>query len=111
MKKVSKKAIEADQFELYYQPVINLKDMEIHSVEALLRWVSPEKGIISPLEFIPVAEDSGLIVKIGEMVIEKAFSDLKNWEKKGISYLHMAINISARQLKTKFFEKMIQKTN
>lgn len=74
-----------------------------------MRWVSPEKGIISPLEFIPVAEDSGLIVKIGEMVIEKAFSDLKNWEKKGISYLHMAINISARQLKTKFFEKMIQK--
>ncbi|ACM61792.1 PAS domain S-box-containing protein/diguanylate cyclase (GGDEF)-like protein [Caldicellulosiruptor bescii] len=109
IEKSLKKAIEADQFELYYQPVINLKDMEIHSVEALLRWVSPEKGIISPLEFIPVAEDSGLIVKIGEMVIEKAFSDLKNWEKKGISYLHMAINISARQLKTKFFEKMIQK--
>ena len=104
-----KKAIETDQFELYYQPVINLKDMEIHSVEALLRWISPEKGMISPLEFIPVAEEIGLIIKIGEMVIEKAFSDLKEWEKKGIDYLHMAINLSARQFKIKFFENMVQK--
>lgn len=104
-----KKAIEEDQFELYYQPIINLKDMEIHSVEALLRWISPEKGMISPLEFIPVAEQTGLIVKIGEMVIEKAFSDLKEWEKKGIDYLHMAINLSARQFKIKFFENMVKK--
>ncbi|WPX08817.1 EAL domain-containing protein [Anaerocellum danielii] len=104
-----KKAIEEDQFQLYYQPVISLSDMEIHSVEALLRWVLPEKGIISPLEFIPVAEESGFIVKIGEMVIEKAFLDMKEWEKKGIDYLHLAINLSARQFKTKFFENMVQK--
>lgn len=109
IEKSLKKAIDADQFELYYQPVINLKDMEIHSVEALLRWHLPGKGIISPLEFIPVAEESGLIVRIGEMVIEKAFSDLKEWENKGINYLHMAINLSARQFKTKFFENMVQK--
>jgi len=104
-----KKAIEEDQFELYYQPVINLKDMEIHSVEALLRWNLPGKGMVSPLEFIPVAEESGLIVKIGEMVIEKAFSDLKNWERKGIDYLHMAINLSVRQFKTKFFIDVVKK--
>ncbi|BCS82450.1 EAL domain-containing protein [Anaerocellum diazotrophicum] len=109
IEKSLKKAIDADQFELYYQPVINLTDMEIHSVEALLRWHLTGKGIIPPLEFIPVAEESGLIVKIGEMVIEKAFSDLKEWENKGINYLHMAINLSARQFKTKFFENMIQK--
>jgi len=104
-----KKAIEGDQFELYYQPVINLKDMQIHSVEALLRWNLPGKGMVSPLEFIPVAEESGLIVKIGEMVIEKAFSDLKNWERKGIDYIHMAINLSVRQFKTKFFVDVVQK--
>lgn len=109
IEKSLKKAIEDDQFELYYQPVLNLKTMEIHSVEALLRWVSPEKGMIPPIEFIPVAEESGLIVKIGEMVIKKAFSDLKEWEKKGIDYLHMAINLSVRQIKTKLFENMVQK--
>ncbi|ADQ05740.1 diguanylate cyclase/phosphodiesterase with PAS/PAC sensor(s) [Caldicellulosiruptor owensensis OL] len=104
-----KKAIEEDQFELYYQPVINLKDMEIHSVEALLRWNLPGKGMVSPLEFIPVAEESGLIVKIGEMVIEKAFSDIKNWERKGIDYINMAINLSVRQFKTKFFVDVVKK--
>lgn len=109
IEKSLRKAIENDEFVLYYQPVINIKNMEIHSVEALIRWMSPQKGIISPLEFIPVAEESGLIVKIGEMVIEKALEDLKSWEQKGISNIHMAINLSARQFKSRYFENMVER--
>lgn len=65
--------------------------------------------MVSPLEFIPVAEESGLIVRIGEMVIEKALKDLKDWERKGINDIHIAINLSARQFKTKYFENTVAK--
>lgn len=71
--------------------------------------VLPHKGMVSPLEFIPVAEESGLIVRIGEMVIEKALKDLKDWERKGINDIHIAINLSARQFKTKYFENTVAK--
>ncbi|AZT89218.1 EAL domain-containing protein [Caldicellulosiruptor changbaiensis] len=104
-----RKAIENDEFVLYYQPVVNLENMEIHSVEALIRWFLPQKGMVSPLEFIPVAEESGLIVRIGEVVIEKALRDLRDWERKGINDIHIAINLSARQFKTKYFENTVAK--
>ncbi|WAM35038.1 EAL domain-containing protein [Caldicellulosiruptor morganii] len=107
IEKSLRKAIEDDQFVLYYQPVVDLDTLQITGVEALLRWISPQKGMISPLDFIPVAEESGLIVKIGELVIEKALKDIKVWEQKGAGNISVSINLSARQLRAKHFESKV----
>jgi diguanylate cyclase (GGDEF)-like protein/PAS domain S-box-containing protein len=90
-------ALERDEFLVYYQPIIDLKDGSLVGVEALLRWKSPQKGLVSPGVFIPVAEETGLIVPIGDWVIDEVCRQLKEWEEKGMS-LYSAINLSARQL-------------
>jgi len=92
------KALDNDEFSLVYQPQINLRTGEIVGVEALLRWQHPEHGTISPAEFIPFAEESGLIVDIGKWVIETACAELSGWRKAGLPDIRMSINISARQL-------------
>ena len=92
------KALDNDEFSLVYQPQINLSTGEIVGVEALLRWEHPEHGIISPAEFIPFAEESGLIVDIGIWVIKTACAELSRWRKAGLPEIRMSINISARQL-------------
>ena len=92
------KALDNNEFELVYQPQINLRSGEIVGVEALLRWDHPEHGTISPAEFIPFAEESGMIVDIGHWVIETAAAELQKWHRAGLPNIRMAINISARQL-------------
>ncbi len=92
------KALENNEFHLVYQPQINLRTGEIVGVETLLRWEHPEHGIISPAEFIPFAEESGLIVDIGHWVIETACAELSRWRLAGLPEIRVAINISARQL-------------
>ncbi len=92
-------ALEQDQFQLHYQPQFSLGDDQIIGVEALLRWEHPELGAISPMEFIPVAEDCGLILPIGEWVIRTAVHQLKQWLDRGVPTMVIAVNLSAVQFR------------
>ena len=91
-------ALDHDEFELHYQPQLGLKSRQIKGVEALIRWNHPRLGLLPPGEFLPVAEDTGLIVEIGAWVIRDAFKTLREWENNGIAPGRVAINISPRHL-------------
>lgn len=91
-------ALERNEFELFYQPQINVESGEIDGVEALLRWNHPKQGMIPPGKFIPVAEQSGLIIHIGEWVLREACRQLVQWDREGVPPLRMAVNLSPRQL-------------
>ncbi|MGD6961027.1 EAL domain-containing protein [Fictibacillus phosphorivorans] len=92
-----RKALERDEFKIVYQPQINVETGGIIGVEALLRWHHPEWGTISPAEFIPIAEETGLILQIGEWVLHGACRQNKTWQNAGYAPLRMAVNISSRQ--------------
>jgi diguanylate cyclase (GGDEF)-like protein len=96
-----RRAIRLNQFIVHYQPKVNLHTGQIIGVEALMRWQHPESGLVPPLEFIPVAEETGLIVPIGRWVLEKACRQMKAWHDAGFASLSIAVNISPRQLKDK----------
>lgn len=91
-------AIERQQLELYYQPIYDRARRRIVSLEALLRWLDPHRGVIQPSEFIQLAEETGMIIPIGEWVIQTACRQLRAWHDQGLSALRMAVNISAVQL-------------
>ena len=92
-------AIEQDHFQLFYQPQLDLKTGEVIGTEALIRWFDPEQGMISPAEFIPLAEDTGLIGQIGDWVVEAACRDMKALQDKGFPAVKVAINVSAFQFR------------
>lgn len=92
-------ALPLGQLQLHYQPQVSLKDGHIIGAEALLRWQHPELGRISPAEFIPVAEDSGQIIAIGEWVMRTAVQQLKRWMDDGMAPMVMAVNLSALQFR------------
>ncbi|HEV7441362.1 MAG TPA: EAL domain-containing protein, partial [Steroidobacteraceae bacterium] len=91
-----RRALPAGEFELYYQPVVNLASSEISGFEALIRWNHPTEGIIAPASFIPLAEEIGFIVPMGEWVIRQACATAARWPKN----LHVAVNISAAQFRS-----------
>jgi diguanylate cyclase (GGDEF)-like protein len=91
-----RKALPAGEFELHYQPVVNLASKEISGFEALIRWNHPSKGMISPADFIPLAEEIGFIVPMGEWVIRQACATAARWP----GNLHVAVNISAIQFRS-----------
>jgi diguanylate cyclase (GGDEF)-like protein/PAS domain S-box-containing protein len=101
------KALDNDEFHLMYQPQINLKTGEIVGVEALLRWDHPEHGMITPAEFVPFAEETGMIVEIGHWVLRNACAELRRWRDAGLPEIRMSINMSARQLAEKAIVKHI----
>lgn len=103
-----RKAIHNNELFLYYQPQVNLHTGEIKGVEALLRWNHPEYGIISPLEFIPIAEVTGLIVPIGKWVMQTACNQNKAWQKAGLPLVCIAVNVSVLQLKDNGFIQMVK---
>lgn len=109
------RAIENSEFTLFYQPIIDLKSGKLTGVEALIRWIHPEKGIISPMEFIPLAEEVGLIHDIGRWTMETAFKQKKEWEDMGYPHLKMSINVSGKSLVQKGFineiRNLLAKTN
>lgn len=90
-------ALERNEFRLFYQPKRNMKSGEITGVEALLRWQHPELGMILPMQFIPMAEENGLIVPIGRWVFRTACQQNVDWQAQGMAPISMAINLSARQ--------------
>lgn len=91
-------ALEREEFSVFYQPVIDTVTGNVAGVEALVRWIHPEKGIVSPAEFIPVAEETGLILALGEYVLRSACRQTKVWLDSGLPNLHVAVNLSAKQL-------------
>ena len=94
-----RKALKNEELYLLYQPQIDVRSSEIVGVEALVRWRHPERGIISPTEFIPLAEETGLIVPIGEWVLRTACIQARQWQKVTQRSLRMAVNLSAKQFK------------
>lgn len=90
-------ALEREELQIYYQPLVSLKTGEIIGAEALLRWQHPERGLVSPDKFIPLAEETGLIIPIGEWVLHTACKQTKVWQNAGFSNLQVAINLSSRQ--------------
>ncbi|MBL1177557.1 EAL domain-containing protein [Pantanalinema sp. GBBB05] len=90
-------ALERQEFIIYYQPQINLTTGEITQMEALVRWQHPDLGFVSPAVFIPLAEENGLIVPIGEWVLRTACAQHRLWQDMGLSSLRIAVNLSARQ--------------
>ncbi len=93
-----RKAIELDQFELYYQPKVNPHSLEIVGAEALLRWNDPDFGLVPPDRFIQIAEETGLIVPIGEWVMNTACIQLADWQERELPPLHLSVNVSPIQV-------------
>lgn len=92
-----RKALELYQFELYYQPQFNIKTNQLCGAEALMRWIHPEKGIIPPAAFIPLAEETGLIIPMGEWAIRTVCLENKKWQMAGYPPITVSVNISAKQ--------------
>jgi len=102
-------ALEKDQFVLYYQPKVSMKTGEVIGLEALIRWQHPERGLVPPIEFLPVTEEHYLSIEIGEWVIDTALAQLASWKKQGLE-LPVSVNISARQLQQDKFPQQLAKS-
>ncbi|KTC53189.1 diguanylate phosphodiesterase [Pseudomonas syringae ICMP 19498] len=94
-------ALDRDEFILHFQPKVSLTDGRISGLEALLRWNHPEQGMVSPAEFIPILEDTGLIIPVGEWIIRNVCETIKSWGENNIRQVPIAINLSVRQLQVK----------
>ena len=103
-------ALERDELELAYQPIVNLRDGNVIKLEALLRWRHPTRGYVSPVDFIPVAETSGLIVPIGTWVLNQACRQAKLWNQPGQPRLKVAVNVASLQLAQSNFKSIVAET-
>ncbi|RMF70218.1 MAG: EAL domain-containing protein [Calditrichaeota bacterium] len=103
-----RKAIERNQLTAYYQPQVDLRSGEICGVEALVRWQHPEFGLIQPRSFVPLAEETGLIVQVDEWVLRHAAAQMRRWHEEGFSELRLAVNLSARQFHDKRLPHLIE---
>ncbi|MGL5876846.1 MAG: EAL domain-containing protein, partial [Xenococcaceae cyanobacterium] len=109
LEKELKRAIERKEFQIYYQPVMQLATERITEVEALVRWQHPDRGLIFPAEFLPIAEQTGLILPLGLWILEQACQQVQNWHLQYNSYLPLVIdvNLSNKQLQQPQFEQEI----
>ncbi|HJV93446.1 MAG TPA: PAS domain S-box protein, partial [Azonexus sp.] len=103
-----RKAIVQQQFLLHYQPQLDLRSGRLVGVEALIRWQHPERGLVSPMDFIPVAEETGLILPIGDWVLEQACRQLATWRSRGIEHIKMSVNLTASQFLNRELPARIQ---
>ncbi|MFV8830093.1 EAL domain-containing protein [Alkalihalobacterium sp. APHAB7] len=101
-------ATDNHEMEIYYQPIINLETQDLIGAEALLRWNNPELGVISPVEFIPIAEETGIIQEMGEWVLKEACLQIKQWIHQGHKNLQVMVNISIRQLQNRNFHHIVE---
>ncbi len=95
------RALERDEFTLHFQPIVDLRSLDIVSAEALLRWANPQLGVFPPDRFVPLAEDTGLIVPVGRWILDTACRQLGEWRRAGLANLTLSVNISSRQLRGK----------
>ena len=102
-----RRALEKNEFTIYYQPRVCTTHRSIIGVEALVRWKHPEKGLIAPADFIPLAEEIGMISNLGEWVLRTACAQNRAWQKVGLPPIKMAVNLSAQQLHTSGIEKTV----
>jgi diguanylate cyclase (GGDEF)-like protein/PAS domain S-box-containing protein len=100
-------ALERGEFQIYYQPQWNIQTGQIICMEALLRWQHPERGLISPATFIPIAEENGLIVQLGTWALEMACRQSKAWQEAGLGKVRVAVNLSARQFQQAGLVEMV----
>ena len=102
-----RRALEQEEFVLYYQPKVELKSGQICGLEALLRWNDPEVGLVPPLKFIPLLEETGMILEAGHWALAKAVSDSRTWQANGLQSPRIAVNVSPIQLRQKDFVSMV----
>lgn len=105
-----RKALDHDEFEIYYQPRVDSISGRVRAVEALLRWNHPELGMVSPADFIPLAEETGLIIPIGKWVLTEACRQNREWQQRGLQPVRVAVNFSARQLAEREIARHIEQT-
>ena len=103
-----RRAIELDELKVYYQPQVDLRTGHISSFEALIRWNNKKFGFVSPSQFIPIAEESGLIHSIGDWVLDKVCSQLKEWQSKRFRPIRIAVNISPKQFHLESFANKVR---
>ncbi|MFC3884553.1 putative bifunctional diguanylate cyclase/phosphodiesterase [Bacillus songklensis] len=108
LEKQLKQALEKDEFSIVYQPLVNLTNGGILRVEALIRWENSQFGMISPMEFIPILEETGLIVPVGRWILKGACNQMKKWRDDGIQLSRIAVNVSPIQFKHHQFIKDIK---
>jgi diguanylate cyclase (GGDEF)-like protein/PAS domain S-box-containing protein len=104
-----RKALEKEEFRLYYQPKVDIVTGSVTAMEALLRWQHPEFGLVAPGDFIPLAEETGLILPIGEWVLEKACLQNLTWQGQGLPKMRVAVNLSGHQLQQKNFLDIVKR--
>ncbi|MDF2958746.1 MAG: hypothetical protein K0S39_481 [Paenibacillus sp.] len=105
-----RKALERQELTVHYQPQVDLHSGRIIGMEALLRWFHPELGFISPADFVPLAEENGMIVPIGEWILRKACSQNKEWLDAGLPPMRIAVNLSARQFQQQNLVEVVART-
>ena len=102
-----RRAIANEEFVLYFQPIRDAESGETRAAEALIRWNDPEKGLVAPDEFIPVAEDTGLVVEIGAWVLRAACEQARRWQDQGFEPIRIAVNISGHQIRQENFVELV----
>lgn len=103
-----RKAVSHNEFSIHYQPKFNLVNSELVGIEALIRWENSKIGSVSPMEFIPIAEDTGLINEIGNWVIEEVIRQMANWHQQGYPLVKISVNVSQRQFRDKKLVEFIK---
>jgi diguanylate cyclase (GGDEF)-like protein/PAS domain S-box-containing protein len=98
-----RRALEREEFLLHYQPKVNLETGEITGVEALIRWQQPDRGLVLPAQFVPIAEDCGLIIQIGHWVLYEACRQAREWQDAGLPFKRVSVNVSAAEFRAKTF--------
>jgi diguanylate cyclase len=103
-----RRALERDEFVVHYQPKVSLRDGKVAGVEALIRWMSPELGLVYPAQFVPMLEETGLILEVGAWVMRRASADQKRWAMRGANAPRVAVNVSVSQLHRPDFVAMVR---
>src|ERR1700730_1580790 len=103
-----RRALEREEFSLHYQPKVNLDTGEITGVEALIRWEQPDRGFVPPSQFVPIAEDCGLIVLIGRWVLREACRQARAWQDAGLPFQRISVNVSASEFRDKGFVNSVR---